>query len=171
MNIRIEYKNKIYNINAKAGIDISIPTNFNKKIGPKFYDKEVPKVDYYNSFNHKYSLDAKGPCNVPIIKFNVHCSGTHTECANHILINTPTVNKLQDIHFIPSQLITVKPTTLKNEEYHCDLTKQDKVISKKQLSNAIGEINSSFIRGLIIRTLPNDNSKSNRDYNLNPHPF
>ena len=43
--------------------------------------------------------------------------------------------------------------------------------SKKQLSNAIGKINSPFIRGLIIRTLPNDNSKSNRDYNLNPHPF
>ena len=170
MKINIEYNKKTYKLDSNSGIDISIPRSFRKDEAPKFYDTETPYVDYFQSKNKKYNLENSGPCNVPIIKFNIHCSGTHTECANHIIKNAPTINKIKNISFIPSQLITIEPIKHTNEGYHCNLDENDCVITKAQLSNSILD-NDLFNDGLIIRTIPNDIDKCNRDYNLKHHPF
>ena len=85
MNIVIKVKNIEYEIDILNGQDISIPTNFKKKIGPRFYDEKYPSVSYYKSTDNEYDLEKGSGCNVPIINLNIHCSGTHTESANHVI--------------------------------------------------------------------------------------
>ena len=169
--MKIKIKNKSYIIDLDNGIDISIPFNFDKK-NPQFYDNSSPKVNYYNSNNIEYALDKGGNCNVPIVKFNIHCSGTHTESANHIDERAPLINEIKISDFIYSKLISIKPTNyLENERYHCKLEKYDSFITKKILHDIINNNISSDVGALIIRTLPNDSSKINRNYNLDYHPF
>ena len=171
MEICVKHNNKSYLINTDNGIDISIPTEFKQNFGPKFYDEFYPSVSYYKTNSHEYNLDNNGDCNVPIIKLNIHCSGTHTECAQHIDKEAPCINEYNNLNFIPSQLITLNSVNSTNEKYHCDILEQDKIITKQQLEKKINKNCSTFLKGLIIRTLPNKLTKCNNNYNLVPHPF
>ena len=64
---------------------------------------------------------------------------------------------------IPSNLISVTPKST-NENYIPDLNTEDLVITKEDLELHLKDANSEFLRGLIIRTLPNYESKKSRDY-------
>ena len=46
MKISIERNNKNFIVDTSLGVDISIPTDFKNNIGPKFYDKSFPSVNY-----------------------------------------------------------------------------------------------------------------------------
>ena len=78
MNIKIELDNKSYSVNIDKGIDLSIPTDFKTDDGPRFYEKRNPELNYYTESDKEYNLENGAGCNVPIIKLNIHCSGTHT---------------------------------------------------------------------------------------------
>ena len=64
---------------------------------------------------------------------------------------------------IPSTLISItpKPTT---ENYKPELNSDDIVITKEDLLSQLKDVNPEFLRGLIIRTLPNSEVKKSRDY-------
>ena len=64
---------------------------------------------------------------------------------------------------IPSTLISVTPK-ITDENYIPNLNVEDVVITKKDLELLLKDANSEFLRGLIIRTLPNYESKKSRDY-------
>ena len=169
MKIEISLNNNKYEIDVSKSYDISIPLDFeNKQIN--FYDDKALSVDYLKFSNKEYNLEKKAACNVPIINLNIHCSGTHTETANHILKNGLKINQIKIPHFIPCQLITVKPVENTNESYHVDCDSSDKKITKSDIKNLI-DLDTAFNQGLIIRTLPNSKLKLSYDYNKNNHPF
>ena len=170
MKIKIDNNNNIYSIDSQSGVDISIPMKFNDNQNPKFYDLSNPVKRYYKSGDNEYSLNKGGGCNVPMIKLNVHCMGTHTESANHISKDGTTINMINNLNFIPAQLITIKPETKTNESYHTLIDNSDKLITKSLLKNAIDSDND-FLDSIIIRTLPNGKEKKKMNYNNNPHPF
>ena len=171
MKINIEYNEETYEINSSEGIDISIPVKFNEDKNPKFYDISSPKKRYYKSNNIEYNLKKGAGCNVPLINMNVHCSGTHTETANHILENGPYISEIQYINYIPTQLISINPIPCFNETYHANIDEDDKVITKKQLQQKVDLVNHFKLQSLIIRTLPNGNSKITKNYNKQNHAF
>ena len=112
--MKIKIKNIDYKIDPKE-IDISIPVEFNSKKNPKFHDEDNPVNTFYKYEKLEYNINKNGSCNVPIIKMNIHCSGTHTETANHIIQNAPTINDIENFNFIPSQLISINPEPINNE--------------------------------------------------------
>ena len=171
MNIVIKLKNIEYEIDILNGQDISIPINFKKKIGPRFYDEKYPSVSYYKSTDNEYDLEKGSGCNVPIINLNIHCSGTHTESANHIIKKSRTVNKLSIPHFIPCQLISINPEYDTMESYHVKIEKDDLLITKNKLMKLINVDCDSFNKGLIIRTLPNMKSKCEQNYDQLNHAY
>ena len=135
MKISIEHINVNYFIDTDKGVDISIPTDFKGNNGPKFYDKSYPSVNYYKTSNHEYNLEKNNSCNVPIVNFNIHCSGTHTECARHISKDATFINKISCSTFIACRLISLLPDSISNEKYHSNTDSFDKLITKKQLEN------------------------------------
>ena len=64
---------------------------------------------------------------------------------------------------IPSTLISVTPRST-DENYIPNLNTEDLVITKEDLELHLKDVNSKFLKGLIIRTLPNSESKKSRDY-------
>ena len=64
---------------------------------------------------------------------------------------------------IPSTLISVTPKTT-NENYTPELNHDDLVITKKELEKYLKTTNIKFLKGVIIRTLPNLKTKKSRDY-------
>ena len=75
--------------------------------------------------------------------------------------------------FIPSTLISVEPENAgeTNETYSVELNENDILITKKSLEIALQNADENFLDGLIVRTLPNDESKLTREYLEKIPPF
>ena len=170
MKVEIQYNGNTYEINSNNGIDISIPVEFNEDKNPKFYDTTTPKKNYYKSNEIEYDVDKGAGCSVPLITMNIHCSGTHTETASHVIKNAPLISDLENLNFIPAQLISINPELSSNEKYHVNINENDRVITKKQLIESLKNENQ-FLDAIIIRTLPNNENKKTRNYNFENHPF
>ena len=170
MKINIEYNDNIYEIDSDEGVDISIPVEFNKDKNPKFYDTSNPRKDYYKFSGIEYNVDWGAGCSVPLVTMNIHCSGTHTETANHVIKNAPVISDITNLNFIPSQLISVTPESNSNEKYHANINENDKMITKSQLVKSLDSMDE-FLDSVIVRTIPNDEEKKSRNYNSNYHPF
>ena len=170
MKINIEHNNKLYQIDPKDGISISIPMNFNDSNNPKFYDESNPKKEFYTYNDIEYNMNRNAGCDVPLVKFNVHCSGTHTETAAHVFNDSHSIGDLIDLNFIPAILISVHPESSTNDEYHSPINDDDKIISKRILEQSL-DSETEFIDCIIIRTLPNSEDKKNKNYNNFSYPF
>ena len=156
MEIIIKWNNKSYQADLSKPIDISIPLdNDNAPIAfgaPPFQAKPFQAGTFIGSLEHG------SPVNFYDLQINPHGNGTHTESVKHIDQRGKTINKtLSSFHFI-AQLITVQPKELVNG---------DKLISADSFT---GEI-SPDVEALIIRTLPNQVSKKNKDYTGTNPPY
>ena len=114
MIISISHNKKEYRIDTKNSFDISIPYDFNGA-QPNFYDVAEGQLKHLQSGGTIYSVAAGAGCNVPEISLNIHCSGTHTECAGHLLENPGDVGMLLKDIMIPTVLITVNTTLFFND--------------------------------------------------------
>lgn len=85
------------------------------------------------------------------ILFNPHAHGTHTECMGHISKTIYSVNQhLREFYFV-AELVTVVPNSVG----------EDLVIEKSQLQQALAQ---PLPKAVIIRTLPNEKNKLQRNY-------
>jgi len=92
------------------------------------------------------------------IVFNPHGNGTHTESLGHITREEYPVNDCLKSFFFIAELITVSPQR----------TGEDLVIMKNQIVDNLGD---KAPQALIIRTLPNERSKMNRQYSGTNPPY
>lgn len=101
-----------------------------------------------------------GSCNFERVTFIPHCNGTHTECVGHITKERISVRDcLQDV-IMPAVLISVEAETVNG----------DRVFGKAALESSLVE--PARGSALIVRTLPNDDSKLSKIYdgnNLSPY--
>lgn len=125
-----------YAFDSTQAFDISIPLDF-KENQVNFF--EVPKASS--------RIIHSGGCVVKEYTLIPHCHGTHTECVGHIVHDAPPMPEVLKETLIPATLITVSPENFQ--------------ITKKMLSFSKTQ---SFLKGLIIRTLPNDDSKLRKKY-------
>jgi arylformamidase len=170
--IKFNINNSEYEINSQEGIDISIPLIFNGE-QPNIYDVDKASAKAFESKQFIGDTRRGGSCNFEEYKLIAHCNGTHTECIGHISNERISIIKTLKDTFIPSALITVStaraPET--GDNYSPHKIKEDRLITKTSIENAFGKVKPVFTEGLIIRTLPNDESKRSRRYSKNPPPF
>ncbi|MBT6699546.1 MAG: hypothetical protein HOB15_03975, partial [Flavobacteriales bacterium] len=162
MKAEIEIGNKKYTVDFSKGIDISIPLNFNGE-QPNTYGVEKATSKPYQDGKFVGDTRKGGPCNFETYSFTPHCNGTHTESIGHITDERISILSSLKEEMIPSNLISVTPRST-NENYIPNLNAEDLVITKEDLELHLKDANSEFLRGLIIRTLPNYESKKSRDY-------
>jgi arylformamidase len=162
MKAGIEIGNKKYTVDFSKGIDVSIPLNFNGE-QPNTYGVEKATSKPYQDGQFVGDTRKGGPCNFETYSFTPHCNGTHTECIGHITDKRISILSSLKEEMIPSTLISVTPRST-DENYIPNLNTEDLVITKEDLELHLKDINSKFLKGLIIRTLPNYKSKKSRDY-------
>ena len=143
-------------IDLSKPLDISIPLTNNEQ-NPIAWYQNTPEIEpvTMGDWIGKVS-EGKSSTNFNNIFFNPHAHGTHTECLGHITRDFYSINQCLKQFFFTAELISVEPKKIG----------EDLVITKAQIELALEENSPEAI---IIRTLPNPESKKHLNYsNTNP---
>ena len=162
MKAEIEIGFKKHTVDFSKGIDISIPLYFNGE-QPNTYGVDKATSKAYQGGQFIGDTRKGGPCNFETYSFTPHCNGTHTECIGHITKERIDILSSLNEEIIPSTLISIAPRKT-SENYIPDLSPEDLVITRKDVESQLKGISLDFLKGLIIRTLPNSEAKKSRDY-------
>ncbi len=162
MIAKIKIKNTEFEVDFSKGNDISVPLNFNGS-QPNTYGVDRASSAPYQDGQFIGDTRKGGPCNFETYSFTPHCNGTHTECIGHITDERITILDSLKEEMIPSTLVSITPKTT-TENYTPKLNMEDLVITKEELEIQLKGVKPEFLKGLIIRTLPNSESKKSRDY-------
>lgn len=150
MKFKFEHNGAQYTYDSEKLFDLSTPIRDGNQNVNAYYLAH-PSFKAFRMGTFVGSTNEGGPCNCFDISFNPHGNGTHTECVGHISKETYTINEcLKDFTSI-ARLITVSPETLENGDQILPAT-------------AISELDFGTFDTLIIRTMPNDDSKLLRQY-------
>jgi len=172
MIFSVQINNQIYQINADEPLDISIPLRFNGE-QPNAYGVEKATSKPCEAASLVGDTRLGGSCNFEEYKFIPHCNGTHTESIGHITRERISIHDCLKDAFIPATLITVQAENAleSGETYAVDLNDEDKLLTRKALEKALENAVENWLEGLIVRTLPNDESKKSRRYMERLPPF
>jgi arylformamidase len=170
MKLSIKINNKIYKFDGDNPHNISIPLAFNSA-QPNIYGVKNASASAYEDEHFIGDTRCGGSCNFENLALNPHCNGTHTECVGHITRERISVNDCLQDSFLLANLITVLPENALEsyETYAVKFDETDKLITRQAIQNSKLKIKNT--EALIIRTLPNDESKKSRDYSLQNPPF
>lgn len=145
----LNLSNRQFDLSSPIDISIEFHSGYgqvNAFHAPPFRISPVREGDFVGS------TKLGGVVNFMNFQCNPHGNGTHTECVGHIAKEDYFVNEcIRDI-FYTAELASVFPTLLDNG---------DKVLDVHHLETLLPERKTE---GLIIRTLPNDDTKKERNY-------
>lgn len=172
MVISIEINNRVYQIDARNPLDISIPLDFNGA-QPNAFDVPAAVSEPCETGDFIGDTRRGGSCNFETYNFIPHCNGTHTECVGHITNERIFVRDCLKDSFIPATLASVTPENAArtSETYAVKLNVEDNLITEKVLRSALKNGDADWLSALIIRTLPNDDGKKTRRYMEKSPPF
>ena len=144
-------------------IDISIPLRFNGP-QPNAFGVEAAVSKPVEAGDLIGDTRRGGSVNFEQYTLIAHCNGTHTECVGHITNERISVRAcLQDV-FIPAVLVSVESERKESG---------DLIVSRATLQNTSLQppATAGGSDALIIRTLPNDDSKLSRQYGDKIPPY
>ncbi|WP_199611129.1 cyclase family protein [Flocculibacter collagenilyticus] len=184
MKLTIELNQQQYKVLVNQPTSIAIDLAFieasatehltaNKLVQPNHFGADYAQASSMKIAQFIGDTRVGGSCNVTQITMNPHCNGTHTECVGHIVHNPISINQTLNDSLIPCTLISVTPTPSQNqskEQYDPSIDEGDKLITKQQLMHQIQHINNECLTALVIRTLPNEQSKQRACYSEHNQP-
>lgn len=176
----IEINGQTFIINRENPLGISIPMQFNGA-QPNAYGVEKAVSEAYKAGEIVGDTRRGGSINFEQYKLIPHCNGTHTECVGHITHERISVHDCLRDSFILARLISVKPekAAVSSETYAVDLNENDLLITRKEIEKTLADSrfkiqdskSGELPKALIIRTLPNDESKLSQTYLTEIPPF
>ncbi|QHT69011.1 cyclase family protein [Rhodocytophaga rosea] len=148
-----------YSFDISKPIDISLPLR-NGNNNPSCYYADPVEFETIRAGNFIGSVAEGGPVNHKKVFVTPHGNGTHTECFGHISADPAgTINKCLTHFFFIALLVSISPHTVINGDQVITLTS----FQQKAASFAT--------EAVIIRTLPNDTSKRQRQYSGANPPY
>ncbi len=153
-----------FKIDLSKPIDISIPLT-NTDANPIAWYIEKPEIEPVKFGDWIGKVSEGSSTNFNNIFFNPHGHGTHTECLGHITREFYSLNQCLKQFFFTAELISITPTTING----------DLVITKNLIEEALKMNTSTALcettAALIIRTLPNLESKKHKNYSKTNPPY
>jgi arylformamidase len=169
--ILIQIEGRTYQLEKDKFIDLSIPLNFNGE-QPNAYGAE-PAVSHPCVAGPLVGDTREGgSCNFEQYTFIPHCNGTHTESIGHITKERISLrDSLTDV-FLFAVVVSVEPERGEDtaDTYAPEKAPGDRLITQASLMEKLAGEGISR-KALIVRTLPNDESKKTREYMKEPPPF
>ncbi len=157
MIAQLTINKKSIKVDLSKPLDISIPLSASNK-NPIAWYLEKPEIKPVKEGEWIAKVSEGASINFNNITFNPHAHGTHTECIGHITPEFYSVNETLKTFFFLAEVISVVPETLGD----------DLVISEKQIKHVL---NGKTPEAIVIRTLPNTNSKKNKKYSNTNWPY
>jgi kynurenine formamidase len=148
------YLNENEFIETDSPMDLSMDLSDNQTLSAWYVSP--PKMEVVRENGFLGSVEEGGDVNFRSIWFNPHGHGTHTESSGHITKEILSINKVLKNYFFRALLISLSPVEQANG---------DRVISIPTLPEGLD------VEALIIRTLPNSDSKKSLNYADTNPPF
>lgn len=150
MKFSFTHRDKQYTFDSQVFHDLSTPIR-NGSHNVNAYFLGDPQFVPFRAGGFVGSVTEGGACNCEDITFNAHGNGTHTECVGHISAGGYTINQCLNQFQFMAQVVSVKPDKLDNG---------DSVV----YASALNGIDLNQCDAVVIRTLPNDSSKLEKQY-------
>ena len=165
MKLNVKIGEQDYNFSSNIYYDISIPLQFNGE-QPNIYDVEGAESRAYEKDGFVGDTRRGGGCNFEKVSMITHCNGTHTECIGHLTHKRFSIQEQLKDSLIPASLISISPekASHNSDQYEPAKEAEDWFISKQTLEEALVKHIAGFNKALIIRTIPNEDSKMKRRY-------
>lgn len=156
MIIQVTFNGRGYRADLGKPMDISMPIQSGNE-NPNCYRAEPVAMETIRSGDFVGSVKEGGSVNYQKLSLTPHGNGTHTECYGHISADGATINQcLNDFHFL-AELISVAPDWKSYGDF---------VITRKSVQD---KLKNTSTQAVIIRTLPNFDSKRSANYSgVNP---
>jgi arylformamidase len=155
--------NKNCVVDLSAPLSIHLPLNF-EAANPQCFYIEQPTFAPLRVGSYVGSVAEGGSCNCEVLTLTPHGQGTHTECVGHL---TPERRFIRDSltksHFT-ADVISVTPEILHDDIPGSTSKKGDRIITKNVLEQVLW---SEASEAIVIRTLPNNDSKRTANYSGN----
>ena len=152
----IRHNGETFKVDLLDPIDISIEMHPSSESVSAWY-LDALKIEPVKGDGFVGAVNQGGSVNFRNIEFNPHGHGTHTECLGHITPEVHNVNEHIKTFFFKAELVTILPEKIDGDD----------VITKSQIKAALE--NHPNPEAIIIRSLPNNSSKINKQYsNTNP---
>ena len=148
------YLNENEFIETDSPMDLSMDLSDNQTLSAWYVSP--PKMEVVRENGFLGSVEEGGDVNFRSIWFNPHGHGTHTESSGHITKEILSINKVLKNYFFRALLISLSPLEQANG---------DRIISIPTLPEGLD------VEALIIRTLPNSDSKKSLNYADTNPPF
>jgi len=148
---------RMVTVDLSNPLDISITLEASKN-NPLAWYLDIPKIEPVKTDNWIGKVSEGASVNFNNISFNPHAHGTHTECIGHITPEFHSVNEVLKNFFFITEVISVVPEN----------AGEDRVISANQIKNLL---DGKHPEALVIRTLPNMESKKVQDYSNSNWPY
>ncbi|HET8839422.1 MAG TPA: cyclase family protein [Flavobacteriaceae bacterium] len=157
MRTSIEFPTEKISIDLSKPLDISLPLRGNEK-NPVAWYLDAPKIEPVKDDNWIAKVSEGASVNFNNIFFNPHAHTTHTECVGHISEAFYSIHNTLNRYFFKAKVISLSPERLNGDE----------VLTKKQLEKIVFK---NETEALIIRTLPNSETKKSRKYSYSNWPY
>lgn len=157
MKTTISHNGQTFEIDLSKAIDISIPLT-NTDANPIAWYIEKPEIEPVKFGDWIGKVSEGSSTNFNNIFFNPHGHGTHTECLGHITKDFYSINQCLKKFFFTAELISISP-----EEVGVD-----RIITKSQIELAL---RGKSPEAIVIRTLPNLESKKHQNYSKTNPPY
>ena len=168
MKLTLQKDGRTYSFQTEKGMDLSISMNPN---GPRAWYVEPMRIEPVRTEQFLGSVAEGGAVNFRDVYFNPHGHGTHTENVGHIIdTEVPVVRSIGSSHYM-AKLVTVElrrkdSSKDVSQDASQDASQGDWVVDEESLEGF--DLN---VEALIIRTKPNDHSKTNRQYSGTNFPY
>lgn len=157
------------NLDPAKMIDLSIPLRFDGP-QPSAFGVGMATAEELGDTREDSSVNFERYSLVP------HCNGTHTECVGHITHKRISVRSCLQDALLHAVLVSVEPENETTDSYSVGFEPGDRLITQRVLEKiltlSLASHGSGLPLALIVRTLPNDDSKLTTDYgdeNISPY--
>jgi arylformamidase len=113
-----------------------------------------------------------GSCNCAEVRLIPHCNGTHTETVGHIVDDIVPACEIAPKGLVLALIVSAETVSLSqsSESYHAPSEPGDQVVTAPAIQSAFRDWPNIDIEALVIRTLPNSESKRSCVYQANNPP-
>ncbi len=156
MELTLTVAGTSYRVNTANAHDISIAVRFDGTALTAF-GAGAPSKEPFKAGSFIGDVGCGGSCNCDMLHFAPHLHGTHTESLGHLTREKQsTLDTLSD-SLIPATVISVTP--------------EAGVITEASVKQSLTSANQNFLSALVVRTLPNPDSKRSAHYGHEPAPY
>lgn len=159
MKAFFEYEHTAYGIDLQKPIDLSLPLSPNPQAASAWYCPPV-RIEPVQMGDRVFERSQGASVNFRNVHFNPHGNGTHTECLGHIALEPYNINDCLKTYWFYARLLSVRPAIQPNG---------DAVILAEHLRVCLQQRPKP--QALVLRTLPNDEGKRNRQYTETNPPY